>query len=123
MEPGIDLQLLVHTDMKRNFNHYPQKWGLKKPDRNIDLRRVSNLQTWFERQGKKIPVAGRGSDYLPGNIVVWKLPGNLDHIGLVTDRMVEGTGRYGIVHNIGNGTELEDILFMYEVVGHYRYFK
>ena len=120
---AIDLQLLVHTDMKQNFNHYPAKWGLKRPDRNIDHRRVPNFQTWFERQGKKIPVTGRGSDYLPGDIVVWKLPGNLDHIGMVADCKVEGTDRYAVIHNIGNGVEIEDILFVYEVTGHYRCFK
>ncbi|MBN1757445.1 MAG: DUF1287 domain-containing protein [Chitinispirillaceae bacterium] len=120
---NIDLQVLVHTDMKKNFSAYPSKWGLKRPDRNIDHRRVPNLMTWLERHGKSLPVTRNGEEYLPGDIVAWKIPGNLDHIGLVVDKKVEGTNRYGVVHNIGRGTELEDVLFEFRIIGHYRYFR
>ncbi len=121
-ELDIDLQVLVHEDMKRNFDEYPQKWGLKKPDRNIDHRRVPNLMKYFERHGKSIPVTRNPSDYLPGDIVAWKIPGNLDHIGIVVDRKVRGTKRYAVVHNIGRGAEIEDVLFKFDIIGHYRYF-
>jgi hypothetical protein len=118
----IDFQKLVHRDMKSDFADYPQIWGLKSVDPNIDHRRVPNLQKYLERKGKKLPVSNIASDYLPGDIVTWKLPGNLDHIGLVSDVRVEGTDRFGIVHNIGYGAVIEDILFEYSITGHYRFF-
>lgn len=108
--------------MKSDFADYPQIWGLKSVDPNIDHRRVPNLQKYLERKGKKLPVSNIASDYLPGDIVTWKLPGNLDHIGLVSDVRVEGTDRFGIVHNIGYGAVIEDILFEYSITGHYRFF-
>jgi uncharacterized protein YijF (DUF1287 family) len=120
---GLDLQKLIHEDMKRAFKKYPQKWGLRGTDRNIDHRRVPNIQTWLERNGKSIPVSDNAADYLPGDIVTWKLPNDLDHIGLVADIRVEYTERYAVIHNIGNGTEVEDILFFYDITGHYRYFR
>jgi len=120
---GIDLQKLVHEDMKKHFDKYPKIWGLKKPDPNIDHRRVPNLMTWFTRRGMSLPVTQDEKDYLPGDFVTWKIPGNLDHIGLVADTKVEGTGRYGMVHNIGAGAQLEDVLFGFTITGHYRFFK
>ena len=119
---GIDLQEQIHTDMKNNFESYPAKWGLKQPDSNIDHRRVPNLETYLKRQGKSIPVTGNGKDYLPCDIVTWKLPGGLDHIGLVVNVPVKGTDRYCVVHNIGMGIKLEDILFQFKITGHFRYF-
>ncbi|MBD3320081.1 MAG: DUF1287 domain-containing protein [Chitinivibrionales bacterium] len=118
---GIDLQVLVHEDMSGHFAAYPDNWGLAKPDPNIDHRRVPNLMTYFRRQGKSLPVTDSGEDYIPGDIVTWKIPGNLDHIGIVVDRKVDGTDRYAVVHNIGRGAELEDVLFAFKITGHYRY--
>lgn len=117
---NLDLQLLVNTDMKQSFGSYPRKWGLARPDANIDHRRVPNLQRYFERVGAELPIAGNAEDYLPGDIVTWKLPGNLDHIGIVTDRPNRDGTRPLIVHNIGAGTRLQDMLFSYEITGHYR---
>ena len=120
---GIDLQQLVHQDMKKNFSSYPSKriWGLKKPDTNIDHRRVPNLQAFFVRFGQELAVSDRAKDYLAGDIVTWLLPGNLPHIGIVTDRSDPTTERPLIVHNIGRGPKLEDMLFTYKITGHYRY--
>ncbi|ERP92348.1 hypothetical protein Q670_09230 [Alcanivorax sp. P2S70] len=120
---GVDLQVLVHEDMVSNFAAYPSKriWGLNFTDRNIDHRRVPNLQTFFRRHGESFPVSHRPADYAPGDMVTWVLPGNLPHIGIVTDRKVEGSDTPLIVHNIGAGPELEDMLFDYEITGHYRY--
>lgn len=115
---GLDLQKELHEDMKLNFAKYPKKWGAKKPDTNIDHRRVPNLMTWFERQGKTIPLSR--TDYQPGDIVAWDLGGGLTHIGFVSD--VKADRHYNIVHNIGAGAQVEDRLFAWKVIGHYRYF-
>lgn len=116
---GIDLQLVVNRDMKANFSAYPAFWGLDRPDRNIDHRRVPNLQTLFARIGAEVPLEEGPAPYLPGDIVSWKLPGNLDHIGIVSDRRTEA-GVPLILHNIGAGAKEEDILFAYPMTGHYR---
>jgi len=117
---GVDLQKRVHEDMKENFSEYPTHWGLSRPDRNIDHRRVPNLRRFFERHGESITVTQNGSDYRPGDLVTWMLPGNLPHIGVVSDRVgVSGNPR--IVHNIGSGPKLEDRLFDFPITGHYRY--
>jgi uncharacterized protein len=118
---GIDLQQLVHEDMKKHFDLYPKKWGLKKTDTNIDHRRVPNLGTFFGRHGKKKAISQKDEDYLPGDIVTWRLSGGLTHIGLVVNRKSEDDSRYLVVHNIGNGQELADCLFSYEITGHYAY--
>ncbi|HVF62056.1 MAG TPA: DUF1287 domain-containing protein [Thermoanaerobaculia bacterium] len=119
---GIDLQVLVHEDMKAHFAAYPPLWGLRRPDPNIDHRRVPNLAAFFRRRGKAVPVTRRGADYLPGDVVTWRLPSGVPHVGIVSDRPVARTDRRLVVHNIGAGTRLEDVLFAYEVTGHYRYF-
>lgn len=116
----IDLQALVHEDMRTNFAVYPRLWGLSRPDTNIDHRRVPNLQKFLERAGAKIGATQHGSDYLAGDLVTWMLPGNLPHIGIVSDRRLPG-GRPLIIHNIGAGPVEDDILFAYAITGHYRY--
>ncbi len=118
---GVDLQKRVHEDMRANFNAYPKIWGLERPDPNIDHRRVPNLQTFFKRQGAALPVSEEGSDYRPGDLVTWMLPGNLPHIGIVVDKQSASGGRPLIVHNIGAGPEMADILFEFPITGHYRY--
>jgi uncharacterized protein len=116
---GIDLQLAVNRDMKAHFADYPALWGLTKTDRNIDHRRVPNLQTLFARIGAELPLDDGPMPYLPGDIVTWTLPGNLDHIGIVSDRRA-ADGTPLILHNIGRGAQEEDILFAYPMTGHYR---
>jgi len=120
---GTDLQRLVHEDIKANFSQYPSNriWGLKSPDKNIDHRRVPNLQVFFKRHGQELPITRNTSDYKPGNLVTWMLPGNLPHIGIVTEKINPATGNPMIVHNIGSGPELEDMLFSYKITGHYKY--
>ena len=120
---GIDLQRLVYEDMSQNFDSYPSRriWGLSSTDRNIDHRRVPNLQVFFTRNGVKLSVSSRKKDYAPGDIVTWMLPGNLPHIGIVTDQQSVSTGNPLIVHNIGAGPQKNDMLFSYQITGHYRY--
>ena len=116
----IDLQQLIHKDMLDHFSANPQHWGLHKPDANIDHRRIPNLQTFFTRHGTVLPVTSVGADDQAGDLVTWKLPPHLPHIGIVTDSLVPGTNRPMIVHYIGAGPTLEDMLFN-SITGHYRY--
>jgi uncharacterized protein YijF (DUF1287 family) len=116
---GIDLQLAVHRDMTAHFAAYPPLWGLTRPDRNIDHRRVPNLQTLLTRIGADLPLTDGPTPYLPGDIITWTLPGNLSHIGIVSDRRTED-GVPLVLHNIGAGAHEEDILFTYPMTGHYR---
>lgn len=118
---NIDLQVLVHEDMRSAFKDYPKLWGLKAPDRNIDHRRVPNLQRFFSRAGAQLKVSTAPEDYRPGDLVTWVLPGNLPHIGIVSDKLVTGTNRPLILHNIGRGPKEEDALFSFPITGHYRY--
>lgn len=115
---GLDLQQAVHEDMRAHLGVYPKHWGLERPDRNIDHRRVPNLQRWFERQRWTLPVSQVATDYRAGDLVTWMLPGNLPHIGIVSDRKT-GT-RPLIIHNVGRGAREEDVLFAWPVTGHYR---
>ena len=119
----IDLQRLVHEDMRENFSRYPAKriWNQTTADRNIDHRRVPNLQTFFSRHGTVLSISQFGKDYQPGDLVTWMLPGNLPHIGIVVNEYSEDDKRPLIVHNIGAGPKLEDVLFAYPITGHYRY--
>jgi uncharacterized protein len=116
---GVDLQLLVNQDMRKAFSAYPRNWGLSRPDPNIDHRRVQNLAVFFARHGQTLPVSMEAKNYRPGDIVIWRLPDGHPHIGLVSDRSADG--RPLLVHNIGAGAKVEDVLFAFTITGHYRY--
>lgn len=116
---NMDLQKLVYSDMKANFSAYPKNWGLKKPDKNIDHRRVPNLQTFLKRNAVYMKPSNNPEDYHAGEIVTCMLPGNLPHIMIVSDRKsISGTPL--IIHNIGEGAKEEDRLFEFQLTGHYR---
>lgn len=121
---GVDLQKEVHDDLKANFSKYPnlKKWGLKKPDTNIDHRRVPNLEVFFTRKGQKLSVSKNAKDYKTGEMVTWMINGKLPHIGIITHKK-SPNGNPMIVHNVGGGQVLEDCLFSYEIVGHFKYEK
>ncbi|HEY2171285.1 MAG TPA: DUF1287 domain-containing protein [Candidatus Angelobacter sp.] len=119
---GVDLQKEVHEDMAANFSAYPRKWHRQGPDSNIDHRRVPNLMVFFSRKGESLPITDRAEDYAPGDLVTWDLGGGLTHIGMVVDRKTVSSRRYLIVHNIGAGPKMEDVLFDWKITGHYRYF-
>jgi len=118
---GIDLQKEVHEDMAGNLAAYPRHG--RRTDTNVDHRRVPNLMVFFERNGAALPVTKRAEDYLPGDLVTWNLSGNGDvpHIGIVVDQKDARSGRYLVVHNVGEGPKLEDVLFAWKIIGHYRY--
>lgn len=118
---GIDLQRLVHEDMLRAFAAYPKLWGLARTDTNIDHRRVPNLQTFFQRQGAALAISQDSAVYRPGDLVTWRLPTGVPHIGIVTGRRTDDGQRPLVVHNIGNGPTLDDVLFEFPITGHYRY--
>lgn len=120
---GIDLQQLVHEEMKANFSKYPSQriWGLRKTDTNIDHRRVPNLEVFFSRKGKNKPVTKDSKDYVPGDIVTWRLDNGRPHIGIVTSVKAIDKKNYLIMHNIGYGQVAEDVLFKWEIIGHYSY--
>jgi uncharacterized protein YijF (DUF1287 family) len=117
---GIDLQKLVHEDMAAAWQAYPRLWQLKGPDRNIDHRRVPNLQTYFTRHGQALGASNHAHDYLPGDIVTWTVSSRLPHIGIVSSEK-SAAGTPLIIHNIGAGTRLEDTLFAFPITGHYRF--
>ncbi len=119
---GVDLQKEVHEDMKANFSLYPKNWGMKSTDRNIDHRRVPNLMLFFARKGESLPVTTRAEDYAPGDIVCWNLGGGITHIGILVPGRA-GSTRPLVVHNIGAGQVVEDCLFDFTIIGHYRYKK
>ena len=119
---GVDLQQAVHEDMRRNFKAYPKRWGLSRPDSNIDHRRVPNLAVYFERQRASVGIGDDPAGYAAGDVVAWDLGGGVPHIGIVTDAVDASTSRRLVVHNIGQGAALEDVLFAWKITGHYRYF-
>lgn len=118
---GIDLQKLVHEDMRAHFGLYPSNWGLSRPDPNIDHRRVLNLKTFFERHGRRLPASGEPADYSPGDVVVWDLGSGLKHIGIVVSGRPADGLRPLVVHNIGRGPQAEDVLFAWRIIGHFQY--
>jgi uncharacterized protein YijF (DUF1287 family) len=122
---NIDLQKEVHEDMAANFSEYPnlKKWGMTKTDTNIDHRRVTNLEAFFERKGTKLPISQDPKEYKTGELVTWLINGKLPHIGIVTNKKSEDGERNLIVHNVGGGQVLEDCLLSYKIVGHFKYQK
>jgi len=121
---GIDLQQQVHQDISAAFNAYPnpKKWGLSRPDTNIDHRRVYNLRAFFARRGAALPITRNPTDYRAGDLVTWMVGPDLPHIGVVVNRPSKADPRRKmIVHNIAHGPQMEDILFRFPITGHYRY--
>jgi uncharacterized protein YijF (DUF1287 family) len=122
---GTDLQKEVHEDMKANFLQYPnlKRWGMTKTDTNIDHRRVPNLEVFFKRKGTKLPISKNAKEYKTGEIVTWMINGKLPHIGIITNKKSYDGERNLIVHNVGQGQVIEDCLFSYQIVGHFKYVK
>lgn len=118
---GTDLQVLVHRDMARAFDAYPRRWGLARPDPNIDHRRVPNLETFFRRHGAALAAGNDPAAYRPGDLVAWMVAGSRPHIGIVSNFSSADGERPLVIHDIGLGPQLEDALFAFPVVGHYRF--
>ena len=118
---GVDLQVLVHEDMKANFRLYPQLWDASAPDSNIDHRRVANLQRFFERNGQTLDASRNAADYHLGDIVIWSLANSESHIGIVVPGPGKLAGEAWVVDNMGAGVKWENILFNYPIERHFRY--
>jgi uncharacterized protein len=118
---GFDLQAAVNADMRSSFSAYPRNWGLSRADSNIDHRRVPNLRVFFRRKDAELPVSERAADYLPGDVVIQNLPGNLAHIALVSNKPNADQSRPLVIHNIGGGAQIEETLFAFEITGRYRF--
>ena len=118
---GIDLQVLVHEDMKANFRLYPQLWSATSPDPNIDHRRVLNLRRFFSRHGEQLPASRNAADYQPGDIVVWSIGRDEFHIGIVVPGPGDRASEPWVVHNIGAGVKWDNVLFDYQILDHFRY--
>ena len=125
---GLDLQKLVHEDMVKDFEAYPARkaWGSRKPDANIDHRRVLNLEAYFTRVGARVwtPIRGVAGDAFPnfldiGDTVTWLLDARLPHIGVV----VSASPHARVVHNIGRGAEESPLVDFspHRAAGHYRW--
>lgn len=120
---GMDLQVLVHEDMAKDFRSYPQLWNATEPDTNIDHRRVENLQEFFERNGQSLGPSKNASDFKPGDIVVWSLPNATaeSHIGIIVPGPGDHAGEAWVVHNMGEGMKWENVLFHYQIQCHFRF--
>ncbi len=121
---GIDLQRAIHDDRIAHPSAYPARWRDRTADSNIDHRRVPNQMAWFARQRWSIDVSddvarADADRYRPGDIVAWDLGRGLLHIGIVSERR-SARGTPLILHNIGRGTQEEDLLFAHTIIGHYR---
>ncbi len=114
---GRDLQQLIHEDMKTRFRTYPRREA--RPDTNIDHRRVPNQMHFLRRFGKSLPLKVGTAIWKPGDIVYWKLDNNLDHCGIVSDRL-NAKGVPLVIHNIWQTAE-EDVLQKWRIIGHFRY--
>jgi uncharacterized protein YijF (DUF1287 family) len=119
---GIDLQKEVHEDMTRAWSEYPRRWGANRTDTSIDHRRVLNLMSYFDRQNKSLPITNDRADYLPGDVIAWQLSDGVEHIGILTNYRTQPEQHYLVVHNIGAGARIEDVLLAWKIIGHYRYF-
>ena len=113
----VDLQQLVHRDMAAAFSAYPKIWGLRRPDANIDHRRVPNLETFFTRKGASLGREVDARALLPGDLISWRIP--VPHIGVVSTQSARG--RPLMVHNVGAGSRLEDVLYEWPVQGWFRW--
>lgn len=120
---GVDLQKEVHEDMTQAWSDYPKRWGASGTDSNIDHRRVLNLMTYFDRQEKSLAITNDRADYLPGDVVAWQLGDGVEHIGILINLWSEPNKHYLMVHNIGAGARVEDVLLAWKIIGHYRYFQ
>lgn len=117
---GLDLQREVHEDMTAHFAAYPKRWGLSRPDRNIDHRRVPNLETFWTRKAARLPIPGRAAEWQPGDIFTLLIDNRLPHTGIVSDRLA-ANGNPLVIHNIGAGTREEDRLFDFRLTGRFRW--
>lgn len=112
-----DLQKAIHEDMRGNFSAYPKIWGLSRPDKNIDHRRVPNIERFLKRSGFELPA----DDWQAGDLITCRLPGNLPHIAIVSNQLGPD-GLPKVIHNIGRGTREESLIGLYSNERRFRFF-
>ena len=118
-----DLQEKIHEDIKANWNDYPMsRWDAKKPDPNIDHRRVPNQLVWLKKNWQEIT----DGKYEPGDIVIWDMNGDgwTDHLGIISDVPLpfgEGWGG-AVIHNYPSPGYVaeEDVFNRWEITGVFR---
>lgn len=117
----FDLQKAVHEDMRAHFSAYPANWGLSRPDRNIDHRRVPNLEKWLMRKGARLALPDDSRQLAVGDLLTFRLPGNLPHIAVISDLRTPPK----IIHNIGQGTQEDPLSIDLQALlrDRYRFFK
>lgn len=114
----IDLQELIHNDMKNDLETYNKRYKTKAVDKNIDHRRTQNIQTYLTKIGAKIKVPNSIDQYKPGDILFWDIAAG--HTGIVvSSRTNDGYNRL-VVHNIGGGAVYENLLSCWTPVEVYR---
>ena len=113
---AFDFQKHIHEDMAANFHAYPKRWGLTRTDRNIDHRRVPNVETWLKRHGHELPAR----DWQPGDLITCRVGGTLPHIGILSSRR-DRQGRWKAIHNIGLGTLEDSGIWAYEAQRRFRF--
>jgi uncharacterized protein YijF (DUF1287 family) len=115
----IDLQELIHNDLKANREYYNKRYRIKAIDNNIDHRRTQNIQSYLTKLGANIKVPLSKKNYKPGDILFWDDIA-AGHTGIISNEINPSTGNYYVLHNIGGGAQYEDFLEYYEPSEVYR---
>ena len=113
LHSGYDIMTLLNEDVIKARDAY----DIDVVDKNIDFRRVNNLDTYFKRHMIALSTnLSNISDWQGGDIVVFD-----GHIGIVSDKR-NFKGIPFLLHN-ANPYQIryeEDVLEKYTIISHYR---
>ncbi len=117
-DAGYNLKEMVDADIQENIHSYPRV--NKKPDPNIDFRRVPNLKVYFERNARSLTTdINQIAEWQPGDIVTFETM----HIGIISD-IRNKKGIPYLIHNAGQPNREEDVLEAWNswhpISGHFR---
>ena len=115
-DAGYDLMELVNKDV----SNYKEKYNIETIDKNIDFRRVRNLDVYFRNNHIVLTTdLSQIEEWQGGDIIVFK-----DHIGIISDKRNKNGVPFLIHHaNPMQVTYEEDVLELYgqdHIIGHYR---